>query len=195
MSSNPKQWQNQWQLDRNRGLLRTKDTATVLAHIEWLLDQGFSCTAIAIAAGVDRGTVLNIRSGKNRMITTKTEKKIMAVTPRDIYARSDKKGYVPSVGAVRRLQALMVMGWRYEDLRPRLGFSPDKICQGAGWVGQHHHEAIVRLYDELWDKKGPASKAAITKALSKGWHRPMAWDDDTIDDPNAVPFGTERRAA
>lgn len=194
MTQNPRHWEKQWQMDRYRGIKRYRSTDTVRAHIEWLMAQGFTCTAIAEAAGVDRGTVLNVQSGKNRMITLKIEKKIMAVTPEDIYARHSRRGYVPAVGAVRRIQALMTMGWRYKDLSAKLGFPAAKVGEGP-WIGRAHHEAIVRLYDELWDKRGPADKGSVTKAINKGWHKPMAWDDDTIDDPNAQPFGTVRRAA
>ena len=197
MTQNPRHWEIQWQLDRHRGIKRYRSTDEVRERILWLQEQGFTCTAIASAAGVDRGTVLNVMSGKNRMITLKTEKKIMAVTPDDIYLRTGKKGYVPDVGAVRRIQALITMGWRYKDLNERCGIRTEKIGLGAGWIFREHHEKIVRLYDELWDKRGPATQGNITKALNKGWHVPMAWDDDTIDDPAAEPFGTvtERRAA
>lgn len=195
MGSNPTRWQKQWQMERARGLMRMVPTDEVVAHIEWLIAQGFNCTAIATAAGVDRGTVLDARSGRNRMITTKTKKKIMAVLPDHIYARPDARGYVPAVGALRRVQALVTMGWRYKDLEARLGFPVEKIKENAGHISRSHHEAIVRLYDELWDIRGPGDKKGITRALNRGWARPMAWDDDTIDDPSAKPFGTVRRAA
>lgn len=195
MTQNPRHWEIQWQMDRHRGIKRFRSTDTVKAHIQWLQDQGFSSTAIAKAAGVDRGTVLNAMSGKNKLITLKTEKKILAVTPEAIYGRTDRAGYVPAVGAVRRIQALVTMGWRYKDLNARCGIRTEKVGDGTGLMFREHHEKIRKLYDELWDQQGPATKANVTKALNKGWHKPMAWDDDTIDDPNAEPFGTVRRAA
>lgn len=194
MASNPTRWQKRWTMERSRGLKRMVSTATALAHIEWLIGQGFNCTAISVAAGVDRGTILNIKSGKNSLVKRTTEKKILAVMPETIYARPDRRGYVPAVGAVRRIRALMTMGWRYRDLSPRLGFPAEKVGEGAGWIGRHKHEAIVKLYDELWDTPGPAAKGSIKKLLNRGWHKPMAWDDDTIDDPAAEPYGTRRAA-
>lgn len=194
--SDTPQWRKKWEVERARGVKRMRTTHKVRAHIEWLISQGFNCAAIAAAAGVDRGTVLDARSGRNRMITSRVEKKIMAVTPDAIYARPDRRGYVPAVGAVRRLQALITMGWRYQDLTPRLGFPAEGVAKNkGGWVSRYKHEAIVRLYDELWDKQGPGMQCGITAALNRGWHKPMAWDDDTIDDPAAEPFGTVRRVA
>lgn len=195
MGNNPTRWQKQWQMDRARGIMRIVPKDDVVAHIEWLISKGFNCTAIATAAGVDRGTVLDALSGKNRMITTRTKKKIMAVLPEHIYARSDERGYVPAVGALRRVQALVTMGWRFQDLQARLGFPVEKIKDNTAHISRAHHEAIVRLYDELWDARGPGKEGGITRALNRGWHRPQAWDDDTIDDPNAKPFGTVKRRA
>ena len=192
MTQNPRHWEIQYQMDRHRGIRRFRSTEKAKEHIQWLQAQGFTCTAIATAAGVDRGTVLNIVSGKNRMTTLKTEKKIMAVTPEDIYAGGTRKSYVPDVGAVRRVQALITMGWRYRDLNKLCGLRTEKIGQGTGLMFREHHEKIVKLYEELWNKQGPATKGNITKALNKGWAKPMAWDDDTIDDPAAKPYGTVR---
>ena len=194
MTTNTNRWQKRWQMDRDRGLMRMVSTDAALSHIEWLIDKGFNCTAISVAAGLDRGTILNIRSGKNRLVKRATEARILGVLPAHIYARSDRRGYVPSVGAVRRIRALMTMGWRYQDLSPRLGFPADKVKENAAWIGRHKHEAIIRLYDELWDTPGPAAKGSITKLLNRGWHKPMAWDDDTIDDPAAEPYGTREAA-
>lgn len=195
MSDTPK-WRKHWKVERHRGFPRKLPTHKVKAHIEYLISLGFNCAAIAAAAGVDRGTVLDARSGRNRMITSKLEKKIMAVTPDAIYARPDRRGYVPAAGAVRRLQALATMGWRYSDLTPMLGFSAHDLGKRMNnSISRQRYDAIVRLYDELWDKCGPGSQCGINQALARGWQRPMAWDDDTIDDPNAEPFGTVRRAA
>jgi len=194
MATNPIRWQKKWQMDRARGLKRMVSTEVALARIEWLIGQGFNCTSIALAAGLDRGTILNIRSGKNALVKRVTEKKILAVRPEMIYARPDRRGYVPAVGAVRRIQALMTMGWRYQDLNARLGFPAEKVQENAAWIGRHKHEAIVQLYEELWNTPGPAAKGSIKKLLNRGWHKPMAWDDDTIDDPAAEPYGTREAA-
>ena len=194
MTTNAIRWQKRWQMERAQGLKRMVSTDVARERIEWLIGQGFNCTSISVAAGLDRGTILNIRSGKNRLVKRVTEKKILAVRPEMIYARPERRGYVPAVGAVRRIQALMTMGWRYQELNARLGFPADKVKENAGWIGRHKHEAIVKLYDELWNTPGPAAKGSITKLLNRGWHKPMAWDDDTIDDPAAEPYGTRRAA-
>lgn len=48
-------------------------------------------------------------------------------------------------------------------------------------------EALVRaLYDDLWDKPGPEPRA-VQWAKKYGYAPPMAWDEDTIGDPDATP--------
>jgi hypothetical protein len=51
------------------------------------------------------------------------------------------------------------------------------------------------VYDQLWDKEPPRgtryersnATAASRWAKSNGWVPPLAWDDDTIDNPDAIP--------
>ena len=42
---------------------------------------------------------------------------------------------------------------------------------------------------------GPGAERARSTAKRKGWAPPMAWDDDTIDDPQAKPVGLRTRKA
>jgi hypothetical protein len=58
--------------------------------------------------------------------------------------------------------------------------------------------AVCALYDELWDQPPPegthrdkiAASRARNRAAAHGWPPPLAWDDDTIDDPDVVPNPT-----
>jgi hypothetical protein len=58
------------------------------------------------------------------------------------------------------------------------------------------HDAICRLYDDLWDQPpefNPAERAAAAAAralaLQRDWPTPAALDDDLIDDPAYQPQG------
>ncbi len=59
--------------------------------------------------------------------------------------------------------------------------------------------AVRELYELLWDIAPPAKTAQqrrnITRAKAMaeryGWPPPLAWDDDTIDDPDAQPQAGE----
>lgn len=178
-------------MDRARGVERLVSAERAASHIHSLHELGFGDAAIAEAAGVNKSTVGNLRRGRNRRVYPEIDSKIMAVTPEAIYSRSNRRGYVPDLGAVRRLQALLCMGWRYKDLDSRLGFPASKVQEGSGWISQYKHEAVVRLYEELWDKRGPASQGYINKLRRRGWVPPLAWDEGAIDDPAAEAYGTE----
>jgi len=99
-------------------------------------------------------------------------------------------GYLPSTGSTRRLQALTVMGWSMAELGTRYGVDPSTLtCIRSGRLRNitGHSAALVdRMYAELWDQRGPGRHAA-TRARNRGWFPPLAWDDETIDDPTAEP--------
>jgi hypothetical protein len=65
--------------------------------------------------------------------------------------------------------------------------------QRAGkWVYRKTHEAVAAAYDALSMKLPPdtgISRQVRAHAERRGWAPPLAWDDDTIDDPDAVPLG------
>ncbi|RBQ05175.1 hypothetical protein DQE82_26885 [Micromonospora sp. LHW51205] len=99
--------------------------------------------------------------------------------------------YIDGTGTRRRLQALAVLGWRWEDLGQRLGTSWRGAQHLALDTGGVHHSSAARVaavYRELCDRPGP-SPIAAQRAVAKGWHGPLAWHD--IDDPTCEPDTTD----
>lgn len=108
---------------------------------------------------------------------------------------------VDGTGTRRRLRALMTQGWSKRKLALRLGMLPSNLwatfCSDRVYASTA--VAVRRLYDELWDatpsRSTPAERVAYSKtvryAQARGYAPPLAWDDDTIDDPEAVPQGME----
>uniref|UniRef100_UPI003F491853 hypothetical protein n=1 Tax=Pseudonocardia sp. CA-138482 TaxID=3240023 RepID=UPI003F491853 len=96
---------------------------------------------------------------------------------------------IDGTGSARRLQALAAIGWPVVALAERLGAHPVHVryirCARTP-VRVRTHEAILALYRELSEKPGPHSRSA-RHAARRGWAPPIAWDDDTIDDPAAAP--------
>lgn len=98
--------------------------------------------------------------------------------------------YTTIAGTSRRLQALAVLGWSCQLLAPRLGSSAQLMERYR--TGRHPRirqetaTKIARLYDELYATPGPC-QVTRDRAARAGWVRPLLWDDDTIDDPNAKP--------
>ena len=101
---------------------------------------------------------------------------------------------VDAAGTRRRLQALAAAGWPMTWLDARLGYRPGRCYQTTRrqWVTLRVAAEIAELYDALWDQPsgaGREDRRARTMAATKGWAPPLAWDDDTIDDPDATPSG------
>lgn len=97
---------------------------------------------------------------------------------------------VDATGTARRLQALAAIGWPTSDLAQRTGHSSIALQQWRS--GRHRrvhratHQIITSLYEQLWDTAGPSTYSR-RHATRHGWAVPMAWSDDTIDDPNGRP--------
>jgi hypothetical protein len=97
----------------------------------------------------------------------------------------------PAVGTRRRIEALHAAGWSGAQLGARLGLTHQGVwqCRMGPYVYPGTAERVARLYDELWDQ--PAAGMHVVKvknwAARQGFAPPLAWDDDSIDDPAATP--------
>jgi len=94
------------------------------------------------------------------------------------------------VGTRRRLQALVAFGYPRCYLADRIGMLPSNfgrlLSDSNSQVLAITARKVVALFDELSATPGPSSRARKDGAR-RGWAVPMAWDDDTIDDPLAAP--------
>lgn len=93
----------------------------------------------------------------------------------------------PSIGTVRRLQALGWCGWTRADIARVAGV---QLTYSGQHVTDATAEAVARAYDLLWDVQPPDTfdnTQARRAARRLGWAPPLAWDD--IDDPDATPQG------
>jgi hypothetical protein len=178
------------------------DADPVRAHIQYLMDNGISVKRIAALTGLSLSTVGSIRWGRTerghapypRVMKT-TAEKILALKP--ALEHMAPNSFVDSTGTLRRIQALVAIGWSQARLGRHLG-----IEAGNFWTFMHADQCTARralavrdLYEQCWNKPQTGtdwhSKAAATRARNlaetRGWLPPMAWDDDTIDDPEATP--------
>ena len=102
--------------------------------------------------------------------------------------------WTSSVGTVRRLQALAAMGWSASEVARRLGVTDSAIfllrATRGGRVLASTADRVAALYRDLADKPPTGNAIVRTKrwAERNGWRPPIAWDDDTIDDPDAQPY-------
>jgi hypothetical protein len=177
------------------------DAQPVREHVQRLMEAGVGLKRIATLAGVSQSALGKLIYGTTtRPASVKTTQpvatRILAVRlTLDTYAPGAR---VPNVGTKRRLQALMAIGWSQTALANSIGMEVrnfNHLLHGKRAVTAKNARAVKDLYDELWNTTPDAPTrwhaGAITRSLryarTHGWPPPMAWDDDTLDDPQATP--------
>lgn len=179
-------YHKQWRIERAKGHRRVVPAEPTVTHVKALRAKGWSLRGIGEASGAPVQTISRALLGHQLNVHRDTEKAILALRPDDIFTRPNRAGFVPNIGARRRLQALMAIGWRHSDLTPLTGFRTAVMNHQVGdWISQEKHDAMKRVYEQLWNTRGPAT--SLARAAKAGYLPPMAWDDDTIDDPNYTP--------
>lgn len=103
--------------------------------------------------------------------------------------------HIDPTGTRRRLQGLFALGYTAVDLGRELNVTPSRVMQIATgyWKKVHVNTAarVKALCSRWWMTRPEGWKADRQRrwANQKGWLGLLAWDDDTIDDPNARPAG------
>lgn len=107
------------------------------------------------------------------------------------------KWAIPAIGAQRRIQALMAMGWTSTDIALAAGWNHRnqifRILKGqkgkpCTWVERKTYRAISDVFERLsmtLPEHSPARARCRSIAAKNGWLPPLAWSN--IDDPSEVP--------
>lgn len=107
------------------------------------------------------------------------------------------QGPIPITGTSRRLQALCAIGWPQAELSRRTGIPRCTISHliraDIERTSRRNATLVHDVFDRLCMTPGP-SQWQRQRARASGWAPPLAWDDDTIDDPTAKPDLGERRS-
>lgn len=156
------------------------------AHLERLRAAGVPLNTLGRATGLSQPQVRAILDGSRTRVRPTTAALVQRTRLADVYRRQGG-GHVPKIGAVRRVQALMAMGWPRTQLEAAGATSLPRVLSGSGHlISQSKWAQIARIYDQLAMTAGP-STLARRHAEINGYPPPLAWDDDTIDDPRASP--------
>lgn len=178
-------WRDYYQVKkRYNGRATVVPVDRALAHVNRLRAAGMSGSAITRAAGLGEHTLRDLPH-RTRGILSITEAKILAVRPsaHDPYL-------LPALGTTRRLRALGAMGWTLQSIAGHVPLTTKTLSllmAGAQpYVTRDAAQHIARAYDHLCMRRGPSEQSRIV-AQRKGWAPPLAWDEGTMDDPNATP--------
>lgn len=175
-----------YRLDRERGRRRRVPAATAAAHARKLLDAGWAVAQIERETGVDRHTIRDIAEGRQEWMRPDSETQLLALPIGPPPTQRDIDG----TGTRRRIQALVAIGYTLASLAPEVGISQYALARIARGeqvaVRSVTAASVARVYRTRVKAAGP-SKRARSMAVARGWHGPLAWDEDTIDDPDAAP--------
>ena len=157
------------------------DPTPAVEHLNHLMSSGMGLRRICKVSRLSRSS-LRLLSTRARISAT-TQARILAVTL-DIAdgARID------ATGTTRRLQALMANGHSGAQLAARMGWTTPNmwtLVRSKTLTTVRTAHLVADLYDDLWDQPGGSTRAR-NLAARNGWPLPMAWNDDEIDNPDAV---------
>lgn len=168
--------------------------APVRAHLEAMVAAGMSYDVIAERTGVSRTSTVR------RLLDNPDIEEIKAITAARVLSvplpglatpDAELSRRINPVGTMRRLRALVAIGYEQRQIAPALN-----VCEA--WLQRilfdqmkYVHISTAQRADALfreWHMSPHTSRRAINKAKGYGWHPPLAWDEESIDDPLAEPF-------
>jgi transcriptional regulator with XRE-family HTH domain len=182
------------QLAYGRWQVMKVDAEPVREHIMALKNAGVGDRTIVELSGVSRSSLQAIRRGRpernqgpRSTVLTRTAERILAI-PLDV----DNRGYgvrIDSTGSLRRLRALHAIGWTQTEIARRIGWTTQNLNRyfitKPAMINRGTAVAIGRVFDQLQLIPGPSQRSR-NHARRNNWAPPLAWDEDTIDDPDAV---------
>ncbi|MFB6776549.1 hypothetical protein ACFCX0_03760 [Streptomyces sp. NPDC056352] len=156
-------------------------------HVQQLVDAGWNFAQISRASGIARRTISPLAIRRYPTTSRNVERAILAVPlgppPRD---QQD----TDATGTVRRIRALLAIGHTSQAIADAVGMHRDALNKIARHelpcVRATTARAVASAYRQLALAPGMSVRGRAM-AARKGWHGPLAWDETTIDDPEAQP--------
>jgi hypothetical protein len=206
-------YQKAWERARLYGRPTTSwvDAGPVRAHVEQLQAAGLGWRTVSERAGVAQSVVSALLYGRvretgrdapSKRLNPTAAAKLLALpipTPLELAGAA----VVDGTGTRRRLQALARVGWSVNRLVDGTEIDPQPLRSAlhGGQVMARTARAVAALYEAHWDRRpvpdahewrdGNGIARTIKAAIAASWPPPIAWDDDSIDDPAAVPVDVE----
>lgn len=181
------------------------DAEPVREHVLSLMRDGMGYRRIAEVSGVGATAVRTLIYGRQdpgprngeelKRIHRDKAAKLRGITPELHLLCGGAR--MPSTGTVRRLQALVTMGWSQAKLGLQLGITPGNFTtlMSSSAVTVRRHREVADLYERLWQTPPPKATSAeagsVTRARryarQRRWLPPLAWDDiDTDQEPPII---------
>jgi lambda repressor-like predicted transcriptional regulator len=167
-----------------RGEYGTTDATPVAVHLRALRKLGWSLCAVEELHGLARSNLRRVARGDTDRVRILTARRVLAIP----LQRPDLKCSVDALGTRRRVEALGRMGWTARTVSVAVGLKPATLSAMLfrGTVSMATANRVAEFYQQHSEGFGGNARFAA-KARSLGYPPPSAWDEDTIDDPEARP--------
>lgn len=172
-------------LRKLRGETSYIDATPIREHLDTLFAAGWSLNSVAGVSDVPASTLSKIHRGEQRSCRPASIQKVLGVNPNDLADRTNMDGrepFVTKVGVVRRIEALLYLGWTHDAMRAHSGLRTAIVLHQKGqWVTRSTYDTVAAMYRELCTRPGP-STATASRAKKAGYVGPLAWhniDRDT----------------
>lgn len=173
------------------------DAEPTRQHVQHLRAVGLGLKRISAFSGISDGAITRLIYGDHRRGYGPT-KRVHQTTAAALQAvRADLDtlaggARIDATGTRRRVQALVCLGWSLKAQAQRAGLDYQYYARipGIDRVTVRNARAVRAVYDDLSMSTAPDGiYVARTRRMAarKGYVSPLAWDDDTIDDPAAAP--------
>lgn len=163
----------------------------VSEHIRALQAAGISQNRLASLVDMPHITIWRIANGKHDRVLASSAAKILGVPASpSVWRSGHERAYVSAAGSRRRLRALCATGHTTHALAGEMGVTQKAVSNLSSGAQEFVTVGLAKSVSDLFDRLqlSPGRSAIARKrALAKGWHPPLAWDEETIDDPGAVP--------
>ncbi|KAA6216443.1 hypothetical protein [Streptomyces filamentosus] len=191
-----KRYCKQYRLATVHAPLRVDASAAVRRLAHWA-NQGYSHTQIAAVAKINAPEVSKLLTGKQTSISLAHARRIQTAhdpSGAPYHAMTD------ATGTIRRGRALYAIGYPLYRIAQDIPMNANDLGRllmlESATVRQSIANGMAALYQRLSGTLGP-SHLAVCAARRLRWDSPIAWDDDSVDDPAAIPdvtgfCGTDR---
>ena len=175
------------------------DAEPVRAHLAAIREAGMPVQATAVRLGLRPDAFAYIlwgdeHHGPGETVRRETAELVLGFWP--TLADFPDAARVDATGTRRRVEAMAVAGWTFAAMAGEVGMRPKTFSRAMNMdrVTARLARAVCALYDRWWNQTPEdhgipvwVAERQRRAAALRDWAPALAWDEESIDDPEAQP--------